>query len=170
MPISEDEFREVFRRWPSGVAVATTRHEDHAHGMVVGSLCSLSAAPPLVMVSAGRAGRTHNLIAAAGVFAASILGHDQAALFGRFTGHDPPHDADRFGGLAIVTAVTGAPIFPDAVAWLDCRVVARHPGPTYTIFVGEVVAAGLGAAEAAPLVYLQRQLRHLAAPGPTLLL
>lgn len=162
MTITQDEFREVFRRWPSGVAVATTRHDGRAHGMVVGSLCSLSAEPPLVMVSAGRVSRTHDLIEAAGVFAASILSHDQAALFERFTGRDPDHDADRFADLATVAAVTGAPIFPDAVAWLDCRVVARHPGPTYTIFVGEVVATGLGAAEATPLVYLQRQLRRLA--------
>jgi flavin reductase (DIM6/NTAB) family NADH-FMN oxidoreductase RutF len=48
------------------------------------------------------------------------------------------------------------------LAWIDCQVVARHVGTTYTIFVGEVVAAALGqAAEASPLVYYQRRCCHL---------
>jgi flavin reductase (DIM6/NTAB) family NADH-FMN oxidoreductase RutF len=134
--------------------------------MVIGSLCSLSADPPLVLFSAGAASRTGALVEAAGVFAASILGAEQGALFERFAGRDPAHDADRFAGLAVAAAATGAPIFPEAVAWVDCRVVARHPGATYTLFVGEVVAAGLGrAAEASPLVYYRRERRRLLDPA-----
>ena len=162
MTITEELFREVFRRWPSGVAVATTRVGGRAHGMVVGSLCWLSSAPPLVMFSAGQASRTRVLVDAAGVFAASILAADQMTVFERFTGRDLAHDDDRFAGLTVAAEVTGAPVFPEAVAWVDCRVVARHPGATYTIFVGEVLAAGLGsAAEAPPLVYFRRERRWL---------
>ena len=158
MAISEELFREVFRRWPIGVAVATTRVGDRAHGMVVGSLYWLSAAPPLVLFSAGQASRTRALVDAAGIFAASILSADQTTIFERFAGRDPVHDDDRFAGLTVAEAVTGAPVFPEALAWVDCKVVARHPGATYTIFVGEVLAAGLGsAAERAPLVYFRRE-------------
>jgi flavin reductase (DIM6/NTAB) family NADH-FMN oxidoreductase RutF len=165
MAIPEELFREVFRRWPSGAAVATTRLDGRAHGMVIGSLCSLSADPPLVLFSAGATSRTRALVDAAGIFAASILGAEHAALFERFAGRDPDHDDDRFAGLAVAEAVTGAPIFPEAVAWLDCRVVARHPGATYTIFVGEVAAAALGdAAEASPLIYYRRERRRLLDP------
>ena len=162
--ISVDLFRDVFRRWPSGVAVVTALHEGHAHGMVVGSFCSLSADPPLVMVSAGTTTRTHDVIDAGGVFAVTVLGEAQGALFERFAGFDRSYDADRFAGLATATAATGAPVFPEGLAWVDCRVVARHPGAGYTIFVGEVVEAGLGAdAEASPLVYYRRERRRLGA-------
>jgi flavin reductase (DIM6/NTAB) family NADH-FMN oxidoreductase RutF len=165
MVVSPELFREVFRRWPSGVAVATTRTVDRLHGMVVGSLCSLSAEPPLVMISAGHSSRTGALIGEAGIFAASILSGEQTALFTRFAGRDPDYDDDRFAGLAVAAGPTGAPIFSEALAWVDCRVVARHPGVTYTLFVGEVVAAGLGqAAETPPLLYFRRQCCQLCGP------
>jgi flavin reductase (DIM6/NTAB) family NADH-FMN oxidoreductase RutF len=165
MVVATEMFREVFRRWPSGVSVTTTRVRGRAHGMVVGSLCSLSAEPPLVMFSAGEASRTRALVEEAGFFAASILAHDQQHIFARFAGHDPEHDDDRFAGLLVTEHITGAPIFPQALAWVDCRVVERHHGTTYTIFVGEVVAAGLGQAdEQAPLVYFRRHCCRLLGP------
>jgi len=161
--ITVDLFREVFRRWTSGVAVVTSRIDDQPHGMVIGSFCSLSADPPLVMFSAGHLTRTLPVVEQSGIFAVSILSQEQVPIFERFAGFDRTHDADRFAGLATTTATTGAPVFPDALAWVDCRVVARHPGETYTIFVGEVLDASLGAAaEASPLIYFRRRPRQIA--------
>lgn len=166
MTVSADLFREVFRRWPSGIAVVTARHDGPAHGMVVGSLCSLSATPPLVMVSAGHTSRSHDVIDHGGRFAISVLSSAQLAIFERFAGIDRAFDNDRFAGLATVEAPSGLPVFPDALAWIDCRIVARHPGEGYTIFVGEVEAASLGeSAESLPLVYFRRQPGTLAASG-----
>jgi flavin reductase (DIM6/NTAB) family NADH-FMN oxidoreductase RutF len=117
------------------------------------------------MISAGQGSRTRALIDEAGVFAASILAQEQRVLFARFAGRDPAHDHNRFAGLAVAEGVTGAPVFPEALAWIDCRVVARYPGETYTIFIGEVVAAGLGhAAETTPLIYFRRQCCELHGP------
>jgi flavin reductase (DIM6/NTAB) family NADH-FMN oxidoreductase RutF len=167
MTVSAELFREVFRRWPSGVAVVTSRHEGPPHGMVVGSFCSLSSEPPLVMVSAGEASRTREIIERSGLFAISILSDTQTAIFERFAGLDRAFDNDRFAGLTTADAPSGMPIFPGGLAWVDCRVVARHPGEGYTIFVGEVVAAALGeAAEATPLVYFRRRPRSLAPSAP----
>ncbi len=166
MEITPDVFREVMRRWPSGVAVVTSLSgsppSGGAHGMVVGSFCSLSAEPPLVMFSASATSRTHAVVAESGVFAISILSQEQVEVFERFAGFAPAHEANRFAGLATMPATTGVPVFPDALAWLDCRVVRQHPGEGYTIFVGEVLEAALGsAAEALPLVYFRRRRHHL---------
>ncbi len=165
MTVSADLYREVFRRWPSGVAVLTSRDGERPHGMVVGSFCSLASEPPLVMVSAGHASRSHDLIERSGVFAVSILSGEQTAIFERFAGFDRTFDHDRFAGLTTAPAPeTGLPIFPEGLAWVDCQVVARHPGAGYTIFVGEVRAASLGAnAEGSPLLYFRRQPVSLAA-------
>jgi 3-hydroxy-9,10-secoandrosta-1,3,5(10)-triene-9,17-dione monooxygenase reductase component len=141
--------------------------DGHAHGMVIGSFCSLSATPPLVMFSAGTTSRTHDLVNRAGHFAVSILSERHDIVFERFAGFDRTSDADRFAGLTTITAVTGAPILLDSLAWVDCRVVESHPGATYTIFVGEILAAGLGtSADVPPLIYYRRQRRHLAAVAP----
>ncbi|MGH2557480.1 MAG: flavin reductase family protein [Thermomicrobiales bacterium] len=158
MTISADLFREVFRRWPSGAAVVTSSDNGKPHGMVVGSFCSLSLDPPLVMVSAGTSTRMHDIIDRHGLFAVSILNSEQITIFDRFAGFDRGFDHDRFAGLETTTATTGLPVFPDGLAWVDCRIVDRHRGNGYTIFVGEVVAASLGeAAEGAPLVYFRRR-------------
>jgi flavin reductase (DIM6/NTAB) family NADH-FMN oxidoreductase RutF len=43
---------------------------------------------------------------------------------------------------------TGAPIFAEAVAWLDCAVRSSHDVGTHTFFIGEVVDAGVNDTEA----------------------
>ena len=112
-------------------------------------------------------GARADVIDGGGLFAVSILAEEQAALFERFAGFDRAHDDDRFAGLTTEVAVTGALVFPDGLAWVDCRVVDRHPGQGYTIFVGEVVAASLGAgSEAAPLIYFRRRPRRLVDHAP----
>jgi flavin reductase (DIM6/NTAB) family NADH-FMN oxidoreductase RutF len=48
------------------------------------------------------------------------------------------------------------------MAWLDCRIAARHPAGTHTIYVGEVMASQVSAdASALPLLYWNRGYRHL---------
>jgi flavin reductase (DIM6/NTAB) family NADH-FMN oxidoreductase RutF len=163
MTISADLFREVFRRWPSGVAVVTSCEQNRPHGMVISSFASLSNDPPTVMFSASSSTRMHAIVPQQGAFAISILGGEQGALFERFAGFDRTFDSNRFIGLDYATARTGMPVFPDGIAWIDCKLVASHPGNGYTIFVGEIVAASLGeACEGEPMVYYRR--RHSALP------
>jgi flavin reductase (DIM6/NTAB) family NADH-FMN oxidoreductase RutF len=48
---------------------------------------------------------------------------------------------------AVRAGGTGAPIFADAIAWLDCAVRASHDVGTHTLFIGEVVDAAINADE-----------------------
>jgi flavin reductase (DIM6/NTAB) family NADH-FMN oxidoreductase RutF len=57
-------------------------------------------------------------------------------------------------------AVTGAPILPDVLGWLDCRLRHAYDGGDHTIFVGEVVAAGASETRS-PLLYFNRTWRQL---------
>lgn len=167
MTISADLFREVFRHWASATAVVTSCDHNRPHGMVISSFSSLSNNPPMVMFSAGTNSRMNHIVNQQGQFAVSILSSKQIELFERFAGINRTHDDNRFFGLNYATALTGMPIFPDGMAWVDCEVVNRHPGPGYTIFVGEIVAAGLGEdSEEAPLVYYRRQARVLPYESP----
>ena len=165
MTVTEELFREVFQRWPSGIAVASSVDLDGSpYGMVVGSFCSLSREPPRVMMSAGATTRIHDVVARSGNYAISILSREQRTLIDRFTGIDRRFDANRFEGLRTEKAITGAPVFPDAVAWVDCQVTASHHGDGYTIYVAEVVAASLGeSADDLPMVYFRRTPRTVTA-------
>ena len=170
MTVSIDTFRAVMSRWSSGITVITASHEGRIHGMVASSFCSVSSDPLLVLFCADHRTRTFPLVEAAGAFAVNILSEPQEDTFRVFAGWKGEPDADKFAGLAVQTATTGAPILSDSLAWFDCRVHASYPGGnTHTIFVGEVVAAGIGAAAEAdvpPLVYYHRKVRRFA-PDPT---
>jgi flavin reductase (DIM6/NTAB) family NADH-FMN oxidoreductase RutF len=167
MTISADLFREVFRHWASATAVVTSCDHNRPHGMVISSFSSLANDPPMVMFSAGTNSRMNAIVDQQGQFAVSILSAKQLDIFERFAGVNRTFDQNRFFGLQYATAITGMPIFPEGMAWVDCEVVNRHPGPGYTIFVGEIVAAGLGtASEEAPLVYYRRQARVLPYESP----
>src|SRR5262245_5633235 len=147
MTVSIDTFRAVMSRWSSGITVITARHDGRIHGMAATSFCSVSADPLLVLFCADQRTRTFPLVEASGAFAVNIVSESQDDTFRVFAGWKGDPDGDKFAGQAVETAATGSPILKDALAWLDCRVYATYPGGnTHTIFVGEVVAAGIGAA------------------------
>src|SRR5205085_11850113 len=80
-------------------------------------------------------------------FAVNILSAEQEALSRRFA----EQMTDRFEGIGYARGTTGAALFLDALAHLECALVARHPGGDHTIFVGEVLDAGVR--EERPLLY-----------------
>ncbi|MEO8397323.1 MAG: flavin reductase family protein [Chloroflexota bacterium] len=170
MAVNQSSLRDTLRFWSSGVAVAATltngAHDFKYAGMTVNSFTSLSLDPPQILISIDKKSATTGYLLKAGVFAVSILNADQAALSDRFAGRTPlPSHGDRFVGVEYETAVTGAPILHDALAWLDCRVQTVHDGNTHWIVIGSVVASGHQAEAADPLIYFNRGYSTLA-PEP----
>jgi flavin reductase (DIM6/NTAB) family NADH-FMN oxidoreductase RutF len=160
--ISSTDFRDALRHFPAGVTVVTIRCGDEVHGLTVSAFASVSAEPPLIVTVVDHRHRAYELLEdEAAVFAVNILRHDQAALSDRFAWLK---EGDRFAEGHWGTAVTGAPILVDALAWLDCRIHARYPAGTHSIYVGEVHASGVPHPGEPPLVYWNRTYRHLA-PG-----
>ena len=52
-------------------------------------------------------------------------------------------DGVTLNGRAVRAATTGAPVFDDALAWMDCAVRHTLDLGTHTLFVGEVVDAAI---------------------------
>ena len=160
MAVSGGAFRDVMSHWATGVTVVTTCHDGEIHGMTVNSFSSLTAEPPLVLFCADRSAHTYGLVEASGVFAVNVLSASQEELSNLFAGRYPERDADRFADVAYRQAATGAPILQGSLGYLDCRVVARYPQGTHTIFVGAVAAAELLQPEVPPLLYYHRRYRQ----------
>ena len=80
-------------------------------------------------------------------FAVNILSDHQEALSRRFAG---PVD-DRFADLPMEHGALGNPILDNVLAWLECRVVARHPAGDHVIVIGEVDSGA--ARHGRPLLY-----------------
>ena len=157
--ISSEDFRKALRHFPAGVTIVTVKGGGKVHGLTVSAFASVSAEPPLIMVIIENRHHAYTLLEEAeAVFAVNILGQDHSELSNRFAW---VKDEDRFAMGNWTTSATGAPILVDALAWLDCRIQARYPAGSHTIYVGEVEASSVPKQEAPPLIYWNRGYRKL---------
>ncbi len=159
MSIDVQSFKEALAHWASGVTIVTTHVEGRPVGITASSLTSVSLEPPQILICVARKLFTHQAIEQSGVFAVNILGTDHLEWGMRFAGM-LPELADRFAGIELRQGVTGAPILPDVLGWLDCRLRHTFDGGDHTIFVGEVMAAGATETRS-PLLYFNRSWRQL---------
>jgi flavin reductase (DIM6/NTAB) family NADH-FMN oxidoreductase RutF len=158
MPIPSDQFKYVMRQWASGVSIVTMQAPEKRHGLTVSGFLSITPEPPLVLVSIGQELASDTLLHASGAYAINFLRDDQAELSDRFAGR--LGEVDRFADLTTRSAATGSPILEDCAAWLDCRIVSSQVVGDHTLFIGEVVAAGVNGA-AKPLIYWNADYRKL---------
>jgi flavin reductase (DIM6/NTAB) family NADH-FMN oxidoreductase RutF len=146
------------RQWACGVTIVTMQAEEQRHGLTVSGFLSISPQPPLVLISVGQELTSDSLLQASGAFAVNFLRDDQRELSDRFAGR--LGEVDRFAGLTTHTAATGAPILDDCLAWLDCRVVSTQVAGDHTLYIGEVVSAGL-IGPGRPLLYWNADYRQI---------
>lgn len=139
MSVDPDAYRAVLGRFASGVTVVTARDEQGIdYGMTVTAFSSVSLAPPLIMVCIGHDASLRPVIDHCQHFAVNILSSSQEALSRRFAAV-----GNRFEGVGFVRGDLGGDALLDgALAFLECRVVARHEAGDHTIVVGEVENAG----------------------------
>lgn len=161
MPITSEQFRDALRHFPAGVTIVTINAPGEAdpHGLTVSAFASISPEPPLIMISIDHRATGHALLEEEGAtFAVNILAQDQMELSNRFAW---VKDEDRFTVGEWDTAVTGAPILSNALAWLDCTIYARYTAGTHTIYLGQVQASSVPRPGEPPLVYWNRGYRQL---------
>jgi flavin reductase (DIM6/NTAB) family NADH-FMN oxidoreductase RutF len=143
MAIEKDFFRQVLGRFASGVTVVTTRTEKGLSGLTVNSFCSVSLAPPLVLICVDLTSQTLPFIRESGKFAVNIL-TDQQEHLSRCFAMSTPERYKEFCHAGYHVAATGSPVLDGALAFIDTRVVAEYPGGDHVIFLGQVVAMGVG--------------------------
>jgi flavin reductase (DIM6/NTAB) family NADH-FMN oxidoreductase RutF len=159
MTLDKSAFKQAMRQWASGVTIVTTQWNGENFGLTASSFTSVSLEPPLVSVCLARTLYTHDLLQQSQLFAVSILATDQVEIGQRFAGLIPEIE-DRFEGLRYQVAVTGCPIIPGCLAWVDCRVHSSLEAGDHTIFVGEVLEAEVRPG-GGPLLYYDHDWRKL---------
>jgi flavin reductase (DIM6/NTAB) family NADH-FMN oxidoreductase RutF len=160
MAIDATAFRKALGQFASGVTVITTSHEGTPFGMTASAFTSVSLDPPLILFCADKRARSGTMVGPAGIFAVNILGENQRDFSDLFAGKGT--DDERSEKLAQIgrVAETGAPILPDVVAWLDCRVDRTIDAGDHFIYIGLVLASGtLG--DTRPLLYWHGSYRRL---------
>jgi 3-hydroxy-9,10-secoandrosta-1,3,5(10)-triene-9,17-dione monooxygenase reductase component len=127
-------FRDALGRFATGVAFITAAPDGEPAGLIVNSLTSVSLEPPLVSFSPARSSLTWSRMRRAGRFGVNVLGRQHE----RFAVRATPPGADRFAGLDWELGRGGVPLLTDALASLECQIVAEHPAGDHWIVVGRV--------------------------------
>lgn len=159
MTVPVQTFKQVLAHWATGVTVVTTILNGERIGITASSFTSLSVDPPEILVCINKKLYTNRAIVNSGHFAVNILSQEQIDWGKRFAGLMPELE-NRFAGIETTTAVTGSPILPNVLAWVDCRVAHAHDGEDHTIFIGDVVGAN-ARDDGDPLLYYFRSWRKL---------
>lgn len=156
--LDPQEFKQVFRRHPAGVAVVALRHAGRPVGFTATSVISVSAAPPLLAFSLASTSSSWPAVSAAPTVAVSFLADHQDDVSARFA----TSGLDRFAAGGWTSLATGEPVIDGAVSWVRARVVQRTPvGDSYLVSLralqASVPADPAGApGTTSPLVYHDR--------------
>jgi 3-hydroxy-9,10-secoandrosta-1,3,5(10)-triene-9,17-dione monooxygenase reductase component len=127
-------FRDAVGRFATGVAFVTAAPDGQPAGLIVNSLSSVSLDPPLVSFCPSRSSLTWTRMRRARRFGVNVLGRQHE----RFAVRATRPGADRFAGLDWEPAPSGVPLLTDALATLECDIVAEHPAGDHWIVVGRV--------------------------------
>jgi 3-hydroxy-9,10-secoandrosta-1,3,5(10)-triene-9,17-dione monooxygenase reductase component len=127
-------FRDALSRFATGVAFVTAAPDREPAGLIVNTLTSVSLEPPLISFCPARSSLTWSRMRRARRFGISVLGRQHE----RFAHRATAVGADRFAGLDWQSTRSGVPLLTDALANLECEIVAEHPAGDHWIVVARV--------------------------------
>lgn len=144
----------ALRMIPYGMFVLTTKSKDgkDVGAATVNWVTQTSFSPPLVAVGVKADSGSHQHITDTGVFVVNVISKDQLdTAFNFFKSHE--RDGDSIGGESFTLGQeTGCPVLASTPAWWECKVVGQVAQGDHTLFVGEVLEAGVRSEDQAILM------------------
>ena len=126
---------------PNALCLVGSRAGDEWNGMTQSWVSQVSMSPVLVAVSVDAHAVTNRLIRDGGSFTVNLWDQSDTRVFVKFS-KPATKDGDTLNGRPIRVGVTGAPIFTEAVAFIDCAVASIVELGSHDLFIGDVVDAG----------------------------
>lgn len=127
---------------PNALCLVGSRSGDEWNGMTLSWLSQVSMEPILVAISVDTTAITHRLIDESQVFTVNLWNAQDTRPFVKFS-KPATKDGMTLNERPIREGETGAPIFEEAVAYMECEVRQAIDVGTHTLFLGELVAAGV---------------------------
>ncbi len=132
----------VLRKFTYGLHAISARHGERSNAFTANWITQVAFEPPMVALSVENDGASFELVKASGRFAVSVYATGQRELAGHF-GRPSSRNPDKLGGAAYHISPGGLPVLNDALGWLECQVRGSVPAGDHTVFVAEVVEAGV---------------------------
>jgi flavin reductase len=158
--VEAKQFRDAMSRLGAAVHVITTAGPGGKTGATATAVCSVTDAPPTLLMCLNRGSQTNPVVVENGVFCINTLGHEGAEIADMFAGRTGVQGSDRFalGEWAVLS--TGSPVLTSAVIAFDCRITEVRQVGSHNVFFGAVESVRLGPSGPA-LVYHERAYKRV---------
>jgi flavin reductase (DIM6/NTAB) family NADH-FMN oxidoreductase RutF len=135
-----------------GLYVLTAIDGNDVGAAGVNWLTQASFEPPLIVAAVKADSDSHAIVQRTGAFAVNVLGEDQLDI-GKAFFRTTTVEGDTLNGYRFERGpVTGAPLLVDLPYWFEAQVTDTIRRGDHTVFVAEVVNAGVRDGTATPLL------------------
>ena len=135
-----------------GLHVMTAADGDELSAAGVNWVTQVSFEPPLVAVGCKADSHTCDVVNRTGGFAINVLGEEQLDIGKAFFRTTEVADGKINGYSFEVGAATGSPLLVDTSYWFEARVTDTIARGDHTVFIAEVVDAGVRDESVVPLL------------------
>ena len=136
------QLTEALRKFSYGFYIVSARSGNYLAAGAVNWLSQASFHPPLIMMAIKEDSHLHEYISRSGAFAVSVVGEEQEHILPEFF-KATNVEGNKINGLPFADGMTGSPVFVDLPASVECKVVEKISMGDHSIFVGEIVNAGV---------------------------
>ena len=125
---------------PNALALIGSASGEDWNAMTASWITQLSMEPVLIGVAVDNKAVTHRLIEEGGSFTVNLWSAEDTRTFVKFS-KPATRDGNTLNGRPVRPGTSGAPIFDEAIAWMDCVVRQASDFGTHTLFAGEIIDA-----------------------------
>ena len=152
MALDPDQKKLALRAINYGLYVLTAKDGDDYGAGGVNWLSQASFEPPLIMCGVKADSGSAAIIDKVGAFGVSVLAEDQLDI-GKAFFRSTEVDGNEINGVPFEPGPeTGSPLILACPYWFEARVTGSVTGGDHTVYVAEVVSAGVRDADATPLL------------------
>jgi len=158
--VAPQDYRDAMSHFAGAVHIITTDGEAGLRGTTISACCSLSDAPPTMLVCLMKQHEGNRTFIDNGRFCINTLAGHHRQLSDAFAGRGGMGQEQRFALAQWSILTTGAPVLDGALAVFDCRLTGWNEHDTHYILHGQVVDV-LRTHRSQALIYLNRDYHTL---------
>lgn len=142
MDLDDELVNRVTWKIPNALALVGSRSGEERNAMTTSWITQLAMEPVLIGVGVDNSAVTRRLIAEGGSFTVNLWDAADTRVFVKFS-KPAAYEGGTLNGRPVRDGATGAPIFEEAIAWMDCTVRHTLDLGSHTLFIGELVDAAI---------------------------
>ena len=141
--LDEQAKKTMLRQIPHGIYVCGVKEGDDINCFTISWVTQSSFKPPLVVNCVNKSHKSYTMIKNSGVFSISFLETGQKEVAKVFF-QSIQRVGNKFNDVEFYLGEeTGCPIITNSLGYVECRVVGMVEEGDHTVFVGEVIGAGV---------------------------